>query len=213
VVFVKVADADSAYHKYHNRMLDGKLLWGVHPLISPCTSPPDFPQHLPPSPHLISPSTHLPPCWLSLAPYIPPPYVWTNPNFRIFISRSTNEVHSGIGKPWCGEDSRGHKVWFRDNISTVILLHTSCSRLALGQLLRFLSSILFLPVTISNSTECYTTQKSISIVFCVSVIRHDSSLSKYRKQKQSPLEILKMAHVQGVMASIYDTCWVTNHDG
>jgi hypothetical protein len=31
-----------------------------------------------------------------------------------------------------------------------------------------------------------TTQKSISIVFCVSVIRHDSSLSKYRKQKQSP---------------------------
>jgi hypothetical protein len=26
VVFVKVADADSAYHKYHNRMLDGKLL-------------------------------------------------------------------------------------------------------------------------------------------------------------------------------------------
>jgi hypothetical protein len=26
---------------------------------------------------------------------------------------------------------------------------------------------------------------------------HDSSLSKYRKQKQSPLEILKMAHVQG----------------
>jgi hypothetical protein len=31
-----------------------------------------------------------------------------------------------------------------------------------------------------------TTQKSISIVFSVSVIRHDSSLSKYRKQKQSP---------------------------
>jgi hypothetical protein len=42
-----------------------------------------------------------------------------------------------------------------------------------------------------------TTQKSISIVFSVSSIRHDSSLSKYRKQKQSPLEILKMAHVQG----------------
>jgi hypothetical protein len=31
-----------------------------------------------------------------------------------------------------------------------------------------------------------TTQKSIFIVFCVSSIRHDSSLSKYRKQKQSP---------------------------
>jgi hypothetical protein len=31
-----------------------------------------------------------------------------------------------------------------------------------------------------------TTQKSISFVFCVSSIRHDSSLSKYRKQKQSP---------------------------
>ena len=31
-----------------------------------------------------------------------------------------------------------------------------------------------------------TTQKSISIVFSVSVIRHDSSLSKYRNQKQSP---------------------------
>jgi hypothetical protein len=31
-----------------------------------------------------------------------------------------------------------------------------------------------------------TTQQSISIVFYVSAIRHDSSLSKYRKQKQSP---------------------------
>jgi hypothetical protein len=31
-----------------------------------------------------------------------------------------------------------------------------------------------------------TTQKSISIAFCVSSIRHDSSLSKYRKQKQPP---------------------------
>ena len=31
-----------------------------------------------------------------------------------------------------------------------------------------------------------TTQKSISIVFSVISIRHDSSLSKYRKQKQSP---------------------------
>jgi hypothetical protein len=43
-----------------------------------------------------------------------------------------------------------------------------------------------------------TTQKSISIAFCVSSIRHDSSLSKYRKQKQSPpWKILKTAHVQG----------------
>jgi hypothetical protein len=58
-----------------------------------------------------------------------------------------------------------------------------------------------------------TTQKSISTAFCVSSIRHDSSLSKYRKQKQSPLEILKMAHVQGGgTASVYGTCWVTNHD-
>ena len=31
-----------------------------------------------------------------------------------------------------------------------------------------------------------TIQKSISIVFCVSAIHHDSSLSKYRKQKRSP---------------------------
>jgi hypothetical protein len=51
-----------------------------------------------------------------------------------------------------------------------------------------------------------TTQKSDAIAFCVSSIRHDSSLSKYRKQKQSPLEILKMAHVQGVTASVYGTC-------
>ena len=51
-----------------------------------------------------------------------------------------------------------------------------------------------------------TTQKSISIVFCVSVIRHDSSLGKYRKQKQSPLEIVKMAHVRRVTASDYGTC-------
>ena len=51
-----------------------------------------------------------------------------------------------------------------------------------------------------------TTQKSISIVFSVSAIRHDSSLSKYRKQKQSPLEIFKMAHVQGVTTSVYGTC-------
>jgi hypothetical protein len=33
-----------------------------------------------------------------------------------------------------------------------------------------------------------------------------SSLSMYRKQKQSPLEILKMADVQGVTASVYGTC-------
>jgi hypothetical protein len=31
-----------------------------------------------------------------------------------------------------------------------------------------------------------TIQKSISIVFCVSAIRHDSSLGKYHKEKQSP---------------------------
>jgi hypothetical protein len=41
-----------------------------------------------------------------------------------------------------------------------------------------------------------TTQKSISIVFLRKRYSHDSSLSKYRKQKQSPLEILKMAQVQ-----------------
>ena len=37
-----------------------------------------------------------------------------------------------------------------------------------------------------NSWSQNTTQKSISIVFCVSSIRHDSSLSKCRKQKQFP---------------------------
>jgi hypothetical protein len=42
-----------------------------------------------------------------------------------------------------------------------------------------------------------TTQKSISIVFLRKRYSHDSSLSKYRKQKQSPLEILKMAYIQG----------------
>jgi hypothetical protein len=47
-------------------------------------------------------------------------------------------------------------------------------------------------------TLAHGARKSISIVFSVSAIRHDSSLSKYRKQKQSPpLEILKMANVQG----------------
>ena len=43
---------------------------------------------------------------------------------------------------------------------------------------------------ISKNLPCLltqnTTQESISIAFCVSSIRHDSSLSKYRKQKQSP---------------------------
>ena len=39
---------------------------------------------------------------------------------------------------------------------------------------------------ISTLSPQNTTQKSISIAFCVSSIRHDSSLSKYRKQKQSP---------------------------
>jgi hypothetical protein len=38
----------------------------------------------------------------------------------------------------------------------------------------------------SSTLPQNTTQKSISIVFSVSAIRHDSSLSKYRKQKQSP---------------------------
>ena len=63
-----------------------------------------------------------------------------------------------------------------------------------------LSSCRFLA---NNNWDCSTIiaqntiQMSISFVFCVSAIRHDSSLSKYRKQKQSPLEIFKMAHVQG----------------
>ena len=29
-VFVRATDADNAYQKYHNRMLDGKLARGVH---------------------------------------------------------------------------------------------------------------------------------------------------------------------------------------
>jgi hypothetical protein len=41
-----------------------------------------------------------------------------------------------------------------------------------------------LPVCCTGAQN--TTQKSISIVFSVSAICHDSSLSKYRKQKQSP---------------------------
>jgi hypothetical protein len=38
----------------------------------------------------------------------------------------------------------------------------------------------------SITTAQNTIQKSIFIVFCVTAIRHDSSLNKYRKQKQSP---------------------------
>ena len=44
----------------------------------------------------------------------------------------------------------------------------------------------FLTSSLRRVLSQNTTQKSISIVFCVSAIRHDSSLSKYRKQKQSP---------------------------
>ena len=52
-----------------------------------------------------------------------------------------------------------------------------------------------------------TTQKSISIVFCVSVIRHDSSLSKYRKQKQSPPWTCAIFSIsRGGTASVYGTC-------
>jgi hypothetical protein len=47
-------------------------------------------------------------------------------------------------------------------------------------------------------TEYYTEGHLHYCFFCVSAIRHDSLLGKYRKQKQSPpLEIFKMAHVQG----------------
>ena len=68
VVFVKATDANSAYRKYHNRMLDGELAWGIHPL-------PDYPQHL------------VPLCTILCV---------NKPSF--FISRSTNEVHPGIGE-------------------------------------------------------------------------------------------------------------------
>ena len=52
-----------------------------------------------------------------------------------------------------------------------------------------------------------TTQKSISIAFCVSSIRHDSSLSKYRKQKQSPPWTYAIFSIsRGVTASVYGTC-------
>jgi hypothetical protein len=43
-----------------------------------------------------------------------------------------------------------------------------------------------LVILISTVIPQNTTQKCISIVFCVSSIHHDSSLSKYRKQKQFP---------------------------
>jgi hypothetical protein len=58
-----------------------------------------------------------------------------------------------------------------------------------------------------------TTQKSISIVFSVSSIRHDSSLSKYRKQKQSPSGNTKNGARPGGWspAFVYGTCWVTNN--
>jgi hypothetical protein len=55
------------------------------------------------------------------------------------------------------------------------------------QLLGFSNKLTLCPILDRfRSRTQNTTQKSISIVFCVSVIRHDSSLSKYRKQKQSP---------------------------
>jgi hypothetical protein len=57
-----------------------------------------------------------------------------------------------------------------------------------------------------------TTQKSIPIAFCVSSIRHDSSLSKYRKQKQTPPGCAPFLVFPGGTASVYGTCWVTNHD-
>ena len=52
-----------------------------------------------------------------------------------------------------------------------------------------------------------TTQKSISIVFSVSSIRHDSSLSKYRKQKQSPPWTCAIFSIsRGGTAYVYGTC-------
>jgi hypothetical protein len=64
------------------------------------------------------------------------------------------------------------------------------------------SSVLFMDVLAQN-----TIQKSISIVFCVSAIRHDSSLSKYRKQKESPPGMCAIVNIsRGVTASVYGTC-------
>jgi hypothetical protein len=58
-----------------------------------------------------------------------------------------------------------------------------------------------------------TIQKSISIVFLRKalfvMIRHSASTVN---RSSRPLEIFQMAHVQGVTASVYGTCWVTNHD-
>jgi hypothetical protein len=51
-----------------------------------------------------------------------------------------------------------------------------------------------------------TIQKSISIGFCVSAIRHDSSLSKYRKQKHPPWKYSKWHMSRGVTAAVYGTC-------
>jgi hypothetical protein len=60
-----------------------------------------------------------------------------------------------------------------------------------------------------QTTEYYT-EVHLHIAFCVSSIRHDSSLSKYRKQKQSPLEILKMAHIQGSVCFFAEWRIMTN---
>jgi hypothetical protein len=57
-----------------------------------------------------------------------------------------------------------------------------------------------------------TIQKSISIVFCISAIRHDSSLSKYLKQKQLHPWTCAILSISRGAASVYGTCWVTNHD-
>jgi hypothetical protein len=46
--------------------------------------------------------------------------------------------------------------------------------------------LLYINLPQRPTTPQNTMQKSISIVFCVSAICHDSSLSKFRKQKQSP---------------------------
>ena len=69
--------------------------------------------------------------------------------------------------------------------------------------------LLLLPLpTLTQTVQSQnTTQKSISIAFCVSSIRHDSSLSKYRKQKQSPPWTCAVFSIsRGVTASVYGTC-------
>jgi hypothetical protein len=55
-----------------------------------------------------------------------------------------------------------------------------------------------------------TTQKSISIAFCVSYIRHDLSLSKYRKQKQSPPGNTKNGARPGGDSSVDGTCMLSD---